>query len=488
MGKINPEDLETILQRFTRDFSFYSVAKLVPALLGLVALAVFTRLFPPASFGRYALAAATVSVGSTLFFDWIGKAVFRFAPELDEEEVVGNAVSFLGLGSVLFLALASGGYVLFSDRLGAYQPFYVAVTALILLQGYFNVFYQLYQTTLQSKSAMVFRVGESVLKLVFAVVLAVFVLDHIVGWIWGAFVAMVLTVGMMSYQLGWRRLYPRLQKDVISRLARYGLPLLGWILGTPLLREADRVLIEYLADSAAVGVYSSNYAIADRGVHVLFLPMLTAAYPIIMNAWNGSNEREVQELITGFTRYFFILAVPAFVLIAALSRPMSTILLDARYHEGYVVFPLVAAGIFFWSIANIGQKGLEIREQTALISVGVMGAVVANVLLNFPLILLYGYVGAAVATLLSFAAYAVFVHVVSRRSIQWQLPIRTIRNTLLAGLVMAGPPIFVYFIGSYTISRVFIATTVGGVTYLLVLYPLDELNQSELSALKALLT
>ena len=479
--------LEDIFQKFTQDFGLYSVGQIVPSLLGIVALMLFTRMFPPVAYGRYALAMTFVSLLSTLCFSWIQQSVTRFEPQLNDDYLVGNVISLYLTSGVLVSFVAAIGYLFFEDLLGGYRPFYFAATVLVLSQGAFQTLNTLFRIRLQSASATKYNLFLGVAKLAFAIVLAVFVLDSIVGWVWGHAAALFLAVVLMARESGIVRFSPRMQSKLLSRFARYGFPMIGWLLGMTLLQFADRVLLEFLRGTSAVGVYSPNYSLVQRGLFLAFTPIGQAAQPLMMNTWNGTNRTKVRSLMTDFTRYFLIIGIPAVIFAAVMGRPLSMLLLATQYHEGYLIIPIVAPGLFLWNAALIGHTGFEIEERTRVLFLGISGAVLLNVVLNIPLISMYGYLGASVATLVSFSSYAVFAYAASRWSIRWLLPTSTVRNTAIAGLVMAGPAAWLYGSGAYTLFRVFGAAGLGIVLYLFVLYALGEFRANEVSTVAGLI-
>lgn len=487
MEQSRESQLEDIFQKFTQDFGLYSVAQVVPSLLGVVALMLFTRVFPRAAYGRYALAMSFVGIFSTLVFNWIRNSIIRFEPDLNSDKLVGNVLSMLVGGGLLVVFSTAIGYLLIGQFLGKYQPFYFAAAALIVSQGVFNTLQSLFQSRLQSNSLTRYKLFLGVTKLVFAVILAVFVFDNIVGWMWGHVLALVLTIAFMARKSGILRFSPRIQSAVFSRFARYGFPMIGWLLGMTLLQFADRVIIEFFRGSDAVGVYSSNYTLVQRGLFLVFTPIGQAAQPLMMNTWNGTNRGEIRDLMTDFTRYFFIIGIPATIFAAAMSRPLSSLLLGASYHEGYIVIAIVAPGMFLWNAALLGHTGFEIEERPMVLVLGIGMAVTLNVVLNVLLIRMYGYVGAAIATSISFASYTVFAYLASMWSIRWRLPIRTIRNTVISGIVMAVPAAALYFSGAYTLFRMFGAVGVGIVSYLFVLYALDEFRSEEVATVAGLI-
>ncbi|MDS0222704.1 oligosaccharide flippase family protein [Haloarcula sp. S1AR25-5A] len=482
----NLGDVSETVQQFVRDVGAYSIAGIAPAIFSVIALTIFTRLFSPSAFGRYSIAISVGGIGSTLLFGWLNKSIIRFGSKVDERKLIGTAFAVVIGISLCLITVAGGVYALIGNTLGPYQPFYAAALAFLLMQGAFQPIIALFRATLNSKLVTVFMCIKAVAMLAFSVLIVLFVYDHISGWIWGNVIAIVISILAVAALSDLLRTVPQINRDMLVRMSGYGLPLIGWIMGDPLLNQADRFLIEFLRGSATVGIYTSNYSLADRGLRLAMIPLLDAIQPIVIDRWNGDNQERIEELLSLFTKYFFVLAVPALVLLGALSRPLSTLLLGEAYHEGYVVIPIVGAGVFMWSLGNLGQIGLEIRERTALMSRGLIAAVVFNILVNIPLIMSFGYVGAAFGTLLSYSAYAAFVFWYSRDRIVWHLPTETIGNVMLAGTVMAAFPALLYVSDWYTHGLVVVAGVVSTVVYVSILYVSGEITDENITRIREL--
>lgn len=470
--------------QFLKDVSAYSVAGFIPAILNIAALVIFTRIFSPAAFGRHSIAIVLGGIGSTLLYGWLNKSIIRFAPEMDEKKVIGTVYAVVIGINVALIAVTGSIYFLAGDWLGKYQPFYVVTVVYLMVQGAFHPMIALLRATLKSKVVTLFMIVRAVLMLAISVLIVLFIYDHISGWIWGRVIGISIGIILIVAISDALRAMPRIDRSTLARIFGYGVPMVGWIMGDPLLNQADRFLIEFLKGSATVGIYVSNYSLADRGMRLAMIPLIDAIQPIIINRWNGDNVEEVERVLRQFTKYFLILSVPALVLLGALSRPLSTVFLGQEFHEGFVVIPIVGAGVFVWSLSNLGQIGLEIRERTALMSRGLLVCVVFNIIANIPLIIAYGYVGAAVGTLLSYGAYSVFVFWSSRDRIEWDLPVRTIGSVFFAGSVIAAIPLFLYLTGRYTLVRMVVLVAFLPFIYAGILYQLDEITRDNIAQLK----
>jgi O-antigen/teichoic acid export membrane protein len=254
-----------------------------------------------------------------------------------------------------------------------------------------------------------------------------------------------------------------------------------------LLTFVDRVLIELLAGTAAVGVYSSNYTLVQTGLPLVLSPLIQAAHPAIMSNWSGNNQETMRELITEYSRYFLLLGVGATVFAGIISRPLSVFILGQEFHPGYVIIPIVAAALFLWNFAMLGHKGLELYEWTGTMTAGIAVAVLVNISGNYILIPAYGYVGAAFATLLSSSVYALFAYGTSFRTVHWRLPKQTILYVALAGTLMAGVGGTGYLSEAAPLVGPILSSVIGAIVYLGTLITLGEINHKELlNTLKSL--
>ena len=484
MAWIDLSNVSDSVGQFLKDVSAYSIAGFVPAVLNIAALTIFTRIFSPAAFGRHSIAIALGGIGSTLLYGWLNKSIIRFAPEMDEKRVIGTVYAVVIGINIVLIAIGGSLYFLVGGSLGKYRPFYFATLTFLMIQGAFRPMIALLRATLKSKVVTIFMVVRAVSMLILSVLIVLFVYDHIAGWIWGRIIGISVGILLIVAVSDALRAMPRIDRDTLIKISAYGFPMVGWIMGDPLLNQADRFLIEILRGSATVGIYASNYSLADRGMRLAMIPLLDAIQPIVINKWNGDNVEEIEELLRQFTRYFLILSVPALVLLGALSRPLSEIFLGQEFHEGFIVIPVVGAGVFMWSFSNIGQIGLEIQERTALMSRGLLLCVVFNVVANVPLIMAYGYIGAAAGTFLSYGAYGVFVFWSSRERIEWDLPIRTIGSVFLAGGAMAAIPLFLYATDRYTMVRMLALSGFLPFIYFLTLYQIGEITKDNIAEIR----
>ncbi len=480
-------DSSDIKRRFVTDFGRYALASLVPAVLGVALITILTATFSPASYGRYSLTLSYVAIGSTLAAGWLGQAILRYEPELEDELLVSSALFAIG-GAVSIVAIGGAiGWTLVGERLGAYRPFFLLAVGLIMVQSVYQVVRKLLQARLDSRRAARLTVLRAVLRFGLGIWIALFVLEGIVGWFVGAIVgtaaSLVVTVATGDFELSRPSYHPTL----LGRLLRFGVPMVGWLFGFTLLSFIDRTLIELLLGSRAVGIYSANYDVANKALPLVVAPVIQAAHPIVMNAWTGSNHATVRRTIREMTRYYLLLGAPVTMAVIVFGAPLSGLLVGSAYHSGHVVIPFVALGLFVWNGSMIGHKGLEITDNTLIMLAGVMGASLLNVVGNIVLLEPIGIVGAALTTFGSFCSYLLFVYVVSQRYIGWDLPWRSMQTVTVAVTVEGAVLWIGLAVGEAGLWSLLVTGCVGILAYGVTLGLTGEIRHSEMATVRELL-
>lgn len=216
--------------------------------------------------------------------------------------------------------------------------------------------------------------------------------------------------------VGWMfvSLRPRIDWRLLPPILRYAMPLVPVGLLQLLLHQADRRIVLELLGQQQAGVYGFGYKIASLVTNVVLGPFIVTWQPWIFGVEDpGERARLVARVST-----YAVLAIGVSSLAVILFGHQAAALLagNPSFLAAYRVIPFLATGYVFWALYNVTQTPLFLAKRT-LPLVFVNGiAVGLNVGLNLWLIPPFGIVGAALATLLTFAALAGMGMLASRRS------------------------------------------------------------------------
>ncbi|WP_436699583.1 oligosaccharide flippase family protein [Nocardioides sp. BYT-33-1] len=230
--------------------------------------------------------------------------------------------------------------------------------------------------------------------------------------------------GVIAMHLAARRAGVRLQlrgSRPEIRLLLEAVPVMGLNAFASMgLFRIDTALVGVLLGTTAVGVYSANYRIFETVTFVTWT-LSRAVVPVM-----ASRPDDLDHVRRwGQLSMLAMLAVylPYGVLMALRGDDVVTALLGAEYADPGLLVALALAPALFGIGHQCASLLLALRPDPMVLFASVL-ALVANVALNLVLIPWWGLMGAAVATILSFALQAAVLLVVVQHRIGPVVPVR----------------------------------------------------------------
>ncbi|MEL6821183.1 MAG: polysaccharide biosynthesis C-terminal domain-containing protein, partial [Calditrichota bacterium] len=236
--------------------------------------------------------------------------------------------------------------------------------------------------------------------------------------------------------------YPAKLKEML----RFSLPYVPSGIGLFFLTYVDRLFIKEMLNLTELGLYGIGFRFATI-VTVVMGGMTTALTPMIYSALKDKNTPI--ELARIF-RLFLFVAIAITAMLSIFGRELLILLTTPAYYNAVTVIPPLVIATFL-SKMYIFTPGLGIAKKTGhLATINVMGGIV-NVGLNWLLLQWFGILGAALATLISYAIIFSVNMYFSQKN--FHVPHRF--GMLIRSILIAAPFITV---GYYTLFDSFIVT------------------------------
>jgi O-antigen/teichoic acid export membrane protein len=357
------------------------------------------------AYGRYQLVIAGVGFAA-VSFHWLRLSLLRFLPAYEERS---KRLFSIILSFFITISIATGLIGVISALLvGAPTWRGLIGTSVVLLwaRSWYELNLELARSRLNPRRYGWLRFTKVSVALALG---ALFVI-----WGFGAFGPLLgLIVGMMIAGVGpsWRDWktalsHPRLLRtDLSQKVLWYGLPLTASFAVNFVLGGSDRLLIGWLIDESATGVYSAGYDITQQTITTLMSVVNLAAYPLAVNALEDGGEEAAYAQMHENGTLVLAIGLPATVGLIMLSTEFCTLFLGPEFREtGVRLLPWIAVGALLSGIrAYHYDLAFQLGNRT-INQVWVLGgAAVANLGLNLWLIPVFGVLGAAYATIASYA-------------------------------------------------------------------------------------
>ncbi len=329
-----------------------------------------------------------------------------------QDTILGTAFRLRFIASIIVLPLIYATYVLIGYYASEPQtaPFrYIVIVSFICLFQSVSIIDCFFQAKVQGKHIMYVQVGANLLSSALKLVLILW--QAAVGWfVWALLLdAVFLAFGYIYlYQRNGNRVVAwRFDTKMAKHLLRYSWPLAFSSVAIILYMKIDQLMLDAYLGKAVFGVYDTVVKLSE-GWYFIPMAIVTALFPAIMNARRDDPvryQRRLQHLYELMT----VISVAIAVVITLTAPLIYRTFYSADYAQGAPVLTVhVWAGVFMFLYVASGQYLLAEGYTLMSLARAAVGAAI-NILLNIWWIPKYGMIGAAYATLLTYACTALFI-------------------------------------------------------------------------------
>lgn len=483
--------LSSILGNTTRQGLVYLIGVIVTAVVSFGMLPVYARIFTTAQYGVLSLAILLVSIGNIIVGNWLSSCTTRFQPyyrNINKVDVFYSSILFsMILALAAFLLLGIPAYFLFRGFLAAeLQPLILPVAILIALTMAFQIFLTIFRINQEARKYVVFQLGYTCIGLLVGVSFAVFLDMGVAGILWGQVIILFILCAIsfkMLFMTGSIVQRSSVSMAAVREFAFYGFPAAASTIGTWILDGADRYVIGAFRGTAEVGLYSMGYSIGN-GIILLVGAFMLTATPTLMLAYESENRDITSRLLSQLSRIYFMIGLPAAIGISLLASPVIRLLTTESYYSSFIVVPYVALGSFIYGLCLLSYTGLQIAKKSHIMARNWFLAGAVNIVLNIIFVPMFGYIAAAVTTLVSYIALLFLNIKSSNRYLKWTLMKRSTIKTVLASMVMGCTVFGIILLTDSAILDCVSGIVIGIVAYFLMLLVLKEFTTDEMMQIR----
>jgi len=427
---------------FAQRVGLVGVTNLIISMRGLILIPILTKTLGADGYGIWSQIWATISLLAPLCTLGLSYAILRFLSTEKDKGVIGKGLSSifaitaaigLMLSSLIFIISEPLAVAVFG---GIDAAFYIKISSFLillaaidqLLISYFTAFQQMKR---YSSFLILQTVGEVIL--IAYLVLSGFGLS---GAIISLLIARLITttLGFLWVTSDVKFLTPDF--SIVKSYLPYTLPLLPTAICYWLINLGDRYVIGYFMGVDAVGIYSASYGLG--GLLVLFYaPLSSTLFPAMVHCYENNKIQELKTHLKYSLKFFLMFAIPSFFGLSVLSKSLLVTLATPEFAEGAVVVSIVALATVLYSCGSINVYVLNLFKETKKVGLIYMASASINVVINIILVPLMGIVGAAIATLLTYAVHLFVISVISFKKVSYDVDFKFILKSLISSSIMA---------------------------------------------------
>jgi len=407
-------------------------ANILSALLGLLSVFIFTRLFTPHDYGVYLLGVGFASVVSTFLIGWFRNLILSGHARNDGTDVRGLVIS----GYLICCLTAPAAYGL--GRLaGLDATAALAAVVLSIAIGLFELTQDLVRARLMAITVMKATLVRAVSALCLGVAVALL----------GRTGALLLASSALAYLLAilvqsraaWRGTIFKFDGSGLLAVAKQGLPLTLALTLLAISTVTDRFVIANLVGPSDAGRYIAGLDLVRQ---TLMMPAISAAaafFPLAVQIHANRGRAAVRSHLSECVELLLSITLPVCLGFAIIAPHVANVVLGADFREmAAQTMPTVAVAVIFQILTQqYLHASFLLSGRNSFYLINTASIIAANVVLCYVLVSGYGTIGAAWARLGADVLGFVCALVLSRRAFPVPIPLGRLALTVIAGLIMA---------------------------------------------------
>ena len=402
------------LRRLATTGAAYTAAGIVSKLIAVALLPLYTRYLTPADYGAAEVLFAAVVAASIVIRFGVIEAVLRFYYKAGEEPGQVVATSFAALfwfgTAAALLALPFAGPIseaLLDEPAPDLARIAIGGLWVLTLHEYLLTLFRLEE---RARAFFTVTIANVLVAIALTVVLVVGEDEGARGLLLGSYVSGGLFVlGLVVVHR--RRLSLLIDRALLRRMLRFGLPTMPAELSLYALNFVDRIIIVRTVGLAEAGLYSLAIKFA-QAVNVLVRGFQLAWPPL---AYSIRDDEEACRAYAAVVTWF--LAACAFVVVGMwlLARWIARALAAPEFFQSYEAVGLISTAVTLYALYMVLLVILGRTGRTEFNFPATIAALVANVVLNLLLVPPLGIVGAGLALVASYLVVVALMYGITQR-------------------------------------------------------------------------
>lgn len=385
-------------------FWFFICAFLQKA-IGMLSTPIFTRLLTPVEYGQFnvfnswlGIITILVSLGLSSGVYMQGLVKFDKQRAIFSSSLEGLSLILVGIWSLVYLM----GYSFWNHLLHISTPQMVCMFFLIWLGTVFGFWSSEQRVDYRYRTLVTISLIASFFQPLVGILFVISSSDKVTARIVGLVVVDLICFSWMFFKQMKEGQY-KISFSFCKYALLFNIPLIPHYLSQVVLGSSDRIMISQMVGESQAGIYSLAYSVA------LIMTLFNTALLQTINPWiyqqiKGKHIERIAPVI--YLTLIFIALVNLFLMLCA--PEIVSIFAPKTYYQAVWIIPPVAMSVYFMYTYDAFAKFAFYFEKTGYImGASVIGALV-NILLNWWLIPIFGYIVAGYTTLLCYMLYATF--------------------------------------------------------------------------------
>jgi len=380
--------------------------------LGTINQVLLARILGPADYGLFSLALTIIEISTVFILMGAKSGVVRFISEYTrKKDQIGVTSTIIQVG-ILILSVSAIVVTIFDVVLKNIFLKYFSVSIIIILliiipfnslSSFLNAIIQGHRITKYNVISNQFI--KRIARICVFVGLFFFCSLKLTGALIALLVSLIITFSYLLYSINkniisFKTVILSPKRNVLKDIVFYSLPLAFSAYILLLFNYIDVFSLTYFKTSYDLGIYKAAFGVSAF-IGLIPHSFTYMFFPTAVSLFHNNKVNEAFAIYSSITKISFFISLVVVFFILLNGHLLINILYGDRFSDSYIL--LIFLGIGHFIVYATGPTGsmLNAADKTKLTMVCNIFGAVMNLLLNIPMILIFGTMGVAISTALS---------------------------------------------------------------------------------------
>lgn len=383
-----------------KNFMALLISNFGSKLLSFFLVPLYTSVLTTTDYGNYDLINTTILLLIPILTISISDAVTRFLLDKNsnKKQIISISFKITFIGIIILILLAIVNYVF--KIVNVINTYFVFFILLFIV----NAFYQLVQNIAKGLDEIKkLAISGFTCSVLMVILNLLFLLGLRIG-LEGYFLANIIAIGFSTLYLFIRlKIYQyisieKIDKNIQKEMVNYSKPMIFNAIGWWINNASDRYIVTYFCGASENGIYSVGYKIPS---------ILTSLQNIFNQAWTISavqnyDDNEKNKYFEKIYSIYNALMILSCSMLIMFAKFIAKILYKNEFYVAWKYTPFLLISVVFGAVSGVIGGIFAAEKDTKIISSTTMLGAIINTVLNVYLVMIYGPIGAAVSTMISF--------------------------------------------------------------------------------------
>ena len=405
----------------------FAAGTFISKVLVILLMPLYTSILSTEQYGVSDLLTQTAKLIIPLACVGVCEGIFRFAIDAEDKKgVFSTTLCVIFAGSALTLALSP-----LLSLIGSFEGYVWLIPAYVICANLHSACAQYVRARGDTVTFAVQGIGNTALAIIYNILFLVVFDMGVVGYVLSVILAdLTVTLGLFISAKLWRDFSVRaFDKKHLGELLRFSIPYIPTTMLWLVTSASDRFVVTYYCGEAANGLYSAAHKIPT---------LLTLVCGVFIEAWqisavsDGGEKKDIEDFFAKvYSNYLSIMVAGAAFIILG-SKIFTRILLADSYYFSWEYIPILSLATMFSALVSFMGSVYFLEKKSVSSMLTALSGALINVVLNFVMVPSHGAMGAALATMISYAAVYVIRVVDTKQYVRFKTHgLRLALNTAL---------------------------------------------------------